>query len=122
MPYTTKRAITISFDLDALKSYSDAFLAQLWHVAQANPAPISDLDAGDTAEHVGREIIRRWLERTTPELWAHQGRHAYSCVLSDNGHWVGPARDRWIYGKPEETADQVGARAAAGFAAAKAPA
>lgn len=117
MTYTTKHAITIRFDTDALTSYTDSFLAQLWHVAQANPAPITDRDAGEIAENIGREIIRRWLERAPVALWNHQGRHAYSCVLSDNGHWPGPTHDRWIYGKPEETAEQVGARAAAEFAA-----
>ena len=27
-------------------------------------------------EHVGREIIRRWLKGIEPELWHHQGRHS----------------------------------------------
>ena len=79
----TKTAITIEFDLGAMEGYTDAFVAQLWHVAQANPAPISDIAAGDIAEHIGREIIKRWLARTPPDLWSHQGRHYYSCRLTD---------------------------------------
>ena len=79
----SKAAITIEFDLGNLDNYTDAFLAQLWHVGQANPAPITDAAAGDIAERVGREIIRRWLASTPADLWNHQGRHHYSCRLTD---------------------------------------
>lgn len=72
-----KTAITIEVDTARLPHLEDRYLAALWHVGQANPAPISDRDAGAIAEEIGREIIRRWLERTGAELWAHQGRHAY---------------------------------------------
>jgi hypothetical protein len=71
--------ITIEIDEDRLSSYSDQHLAACWHVAQANPAPIEDLAAGELAERVGREIIKRWLRSTSPELWHHQGRHHYLC-------------------------------------------
>ena len=76
-------AITIKFDSDDLDRYDDQHLASLWHVAQANPAPISDRDAGDIAEKIGREIIKRWLAQRPPALWNHQGRHFYSCALMD---------------------------------------
>ena len=81
--------VSIHFDIDAsdLTSYSDAYLAQLWHIAQANPAPIRDREAGRFAELVGREVIRRWLAASTPELWRHQGEHHYWAFLADNGHW-----------------------------------
>lgn len=79
----SKAAITIAFDLDALPDYTDAFLAQLWHVAQANPAPIADAAAGDIAERIGREIIKRWLAGTPADLWSHQGRHHAQCRLMD---------------------------------------
>lgn len=115
MSYTTKHAITIAFDTDAMPSYTDEFLAQLWHVGQANPAPITDQDAGTIAEAIGREIIRRWLERTPAALWNHQGGHAYSCILADHGHWPGPAHDAWVYGKPEDTRAQVEQRAGERF-------
>ena len=71
-----KTQITIDIDTDALTNLTDSYLATLWHVTQANPAPIEDQAAGDVAEQVGREIIRRFLANTPPELWAHQGRHA----------------------------------------------
>jgi len=58
-----------------LPHYADEHLAALWHIAQANPAPFGDRAACNFAEHVGREIITRWLAATPPELWHHQGRH-----------------------------------------------
>ena len=68
---------TITFTVDAndLSRYTDEYIAQLWHIAQANPAPHGDVDACTFAEHVGREIVRRWLANTPPSLWTHQGRH-----------------------------------------------
>jgi len=70
-----KTTITFNVDTDMLTSFSDEYIAQLWHISQANPAPFGDPAACDFAEHVGREIIRRWLESTGPALWTHQGRH-----------------------------------------------
>lgn len=91
-----KTAITFSIDTAKLDGYTDQHIAQLWHIAQANPAPITDRDAGELAESIGREIIKRWLQALPPELWAHQGRHYYSCILSDNGSWQGPDHKRWV--------------------------
>lgn len=76
-----KHPITIEIDTDNLTGFSDQHLAALWHVAQANPAPIEERAPGEVAEAVGREIIRRFLAATPPYLWAHQGRHAASCEL-----------------------------------------
>lgn len=115
MPFSTKHAVTIAFDTAALESYTDSFLSQLWHVGQANPAPITDRDAGEIAEAIGREIIRRWLRDTPAALWSHQGQHAYSCILSDAGHWPGPTHERWVYGRSDETREQVAERAAVEF-------
>lgn len=72
----TATTITFTVDADHLTSYTDTYIAQLWHVSQANPAPFGDAEACGFAENVGREIVRRWLGSTPPELWAHQGRHA----------------------------------------------
>lgn len=69
-------SITFQIDADKLPHFTDAYLAQLWHIGQANPAPFGDAQACDFAEQVGREIVRRWLATTPPELWHHQGRHA----------------------------------------------
>ena len=65
---------TIEVDDAHLGSYQDAQLAMCWHLAQANPAPHGDRAAGELVERIGREIIRRWLNATPPELWRHQGR------------------------------------------------
>jgi hypothetical protein len=80
-------AITIEIDDSRLTSYSDSHLAALWHVAQANPAPLEDRDAGELAERIGREIIRRWLSATQPELYRHQGQHQYWFELTKLGKW-----------------------------------
>ncbi len=69
-------SITFKIDTDNLSSYADSYLAQLWHIAQANPAEFGNAQACNLAEMVGREIVRRWLAATPPELWHHQGRHA----------------------------------------------
>jgi hypothetical protein len=83
-----KTAITFEIDTAKLGSVTDAYLVQLWHIAQANPAPITDPAAGELAEHIGREIIRRFVQQTGPELWNHQGRHHYLLTLSEHGRWV----------------------------------
>lgn len=69
-------SITIDINTESLVDMTDEHLAALWHVAQANPADISDVDAGRVAEAIGREIIRRFLVTTGPELYSHQGHHA----------------------------------------------
>jgi hypothetical protein len=67
--------VTITFDLDQLRHYTDAFLAQLWHVCQANPAVFGDRDACTAAECVKSEITRRWLVKAPVELYTHQESH-----------------------------------------------
>lgn len=84
-----RHQITIEVDDDALGGYSDGHLALCWHVAQANPVDIDDKDAGELAERVGREIIRRWLSTAPVELWHHQGRHYYWNELRKLGKWKG---------------------------------
>ncbi len=95
-------AITIKVDDGRLASYPDAHLAALWHVAQANPAPHGDPNAGQLAEHVGREVIRRWLRATEPELWHHQGRDHYWAELRKLATFQpgadDPASPQWLDG------------------------
>lgn len=67
--------VTITINVHHLESYTDAFLATAWVVAQANPAPLGDVAAVRLAERIGREIIRRWMNRQHPPLWNHQGEH-----------------------------------------------
>jgi hypothetical protein len=69
-----KHVISIEIDEANLGGYTDSFLAVAWHVAQANPAPHGDRNAGELVERIGREIISRWLKGVSPELWHHQGR------------------------------------------------
>lgn len=70
-----KTTITFEIDDDKLTGYTDEYIAQLWHIGQANPASFGDVQACTLVEFLGREIVRRWLAETPPELWAHQGRH-----------------------------------------------
>lgn len=74
-PSTPATVITFEIDGDNLGHFNDTYLAQLWHIGQANPAPFGDRQACDFAEQVGREIIRRWVGAEGPALWTHQARH-----------------------------------------------
>lgn len=73
----TKISIEIEIDTSKLSTCSDLRLALLWHVAQANPAPIGDYAAGNAVFHLGREIVSRWLMTIKPELYCHQESHHY---------------------------------------------
>ena len=71
-----KATVTFHIDTDQLASFTDEYIAVLWYVTQGNPAPIDDLDAGQIAEYVAREIVRRWVRQVGPPLLEHQGAHA----------------------------------------------
>lgn len=94
-----KTAITIAVDTDSLSGYTDSYIAQLWHVAQANPAPHGDRDACALAGALGFEIIRRWLASAPVELYHHQARQFEWRGLLDvgakfiDGRWQIPATD-----------------------------
>lgn len=87
----TETTIGITFDLNKLASYTDEFLATLWHVAQANPAPHGDYQAGDIASKVGCEIIRRWLTNAPVEMYHHQQRDNYWQALRQLAKYEPPA-------------------------------
>jgi hypothetical protein len=78
----TERTIPITFDIDHLHNYTDEFLLTLWHVAQANPAPIGDHQAGDIVTKLGNEIIRRWLHGVEAPMYHHQPHHNYWWALT----------------------------------------
>jgi hypothetical protein len=103
----TKHAITIEIDTDGLRNLEDSRLAALWHVAQANPAPYHDRNAGELADEIGREIIRRWLAHAPSELYSHTAASHYTEILRRHGSWPGPKHDVWVYepGKAERGAD-----------------
>jgi hypothetical protein len=72
----SKTSITIDFDPDQLTGYTDARLAMLWHLVQANPADgFEHSQPGDLAARVGWEIIRRWLKGAPIEMYRHQQSH-----------------------------------------------
>jgi len=81
----TTTTVTFEIDPNLLDSKTDEYLAELWHIAQANPAPFGDLEAGRLVEKVGREIIKRWLNQTGAELWNHQGCHYAQNILMEHG-------------------------------------
>ena len=83
-----KSQITIEIDTDRLATYTDEHLATLWYVAQANPAPHTDHDAGQLAEHVAMEIVRRWIAKVRAPVWNHQARSYYWDILSRHGKWL----------------------------------
>lgn len=75
-----KLDIRFKLDTNQLAHTPDEHLVQLWHIAQANPAPAGDLEACYFAEHVSREIVRRWLASTPPALWSRPGRQVEFAV------------------------------------------
>lgn len=96
--------ITIRIERGELRRYTDEFLATAWHVAQANPAPIQDKEAGELAEDIGREIIRRWLRGTEPGMWHHQGRHYAQMNLTRFAKYDGTD---WVAKTPGDAPDAV---------------
>ncbi|MGD9171215.1 MAG: hypothetical protein PVI97_14295 [Candidatus Thiodiazotropha sp.] len=75
-----KTNISFEIDSDRLKTYTDEYIVSLWYITQANPVSIEDEAAGATAEHVGREIISRFVRLIgIPLFWNHQGRHSAQC-------------------------------------------
>lgn len=65
-------AFEIDTDASSLSSITSAHLASAWHIAQANPAPYGDKDAGLLVKALGDEIVRRWLAAVPAQLYSHQ--------------------------------------------------
>lgn len=88
-----KHSVTIEIDTDRLGSLADEYLAAFWAVAQANPVPYDDPDAGRLATRIGDEIIHRWLKNAPVEMYHHSSEQAYHheltrhCIFVD-GQWV----------------------------------
>lgn len=80
---SNKVAVTVEFDLEQLRSYEDGYLALLWHVCQANPAPVGDRAACGAVEALKLEIVRRWLKVAPVDLYNHQWRHAADQTLQE---------------------------------------
>ena len=84
-----KTNVTFNIDTDRLPTYSDEYIAALWHIAQLNPAPHADHDAGVLVEHIGREIVMRWLRGVPVPVWNVQGRDYYHQQIIRFARWNG---------------------------------
>lgn len=94
-----KTQIAFEIDTDRLDGYTDAYLAQLWHIAQANPAPHGDEDASNLVRDVGTEIIRRWLKLAGAELHTHQpGAHYWKALIGLGARFIDGA---WTIAKED---------------------
>ncbi|MGI5286593.1 hypothetical protein ACQEVF_25095 [Nonomuraea polychroma] len=81
--------ISIRISNSELSGHTDAYLAMLWHAIQAAPADFEHSEVGRVAEHIGREIIRRWLREVKPEMWSQQGSHVPHHNLCRFAKWNG---------------------------------
>lgn len=72
----------IDTDASRLSSITDTGLATAWHLAQANPAPYGDKNAGMLVKSLGDEIVRRWLAAVPAQLYSHQaGDHDHKAAI-----------------------------------------
>lgn len=94
-----KKAFVFEIDTDRLPTWSDQYLAALWHMAQHLPLPHGDKEAGDLVEHIGREMIQRWLRGVPVPVWNVQGRDYYQAQLSGFAHWNGT---EWVAGSASQ--------------------
>jgi hypothetical protein len=82
--------ITLTIDPDMLRSVTDEYLHSLWHIAQANPAPQGDRDAGNLVGGITAEIVRRWLKAAPAEQFNHTPTAHHWTTLVQHGNWRGP--------------------------------
>jgi len=88
-----KTAITFNIDTTTLMTLSDEYIAALWYIAQNNPVPHGDHDAGVLVEHIGREIIQRWMRGVPVPVWNIQGSDHYHKSITQFARWNGVA---WV--------------------------
>lgn len=94
--------ITIEIDERKFRNYTDQYIAMAWHVAQHNPVPYGDKQAGQLTERLAREIVRRWLRSVEPEVWKHQGDAHYWKHLTRFAKWNG---EDWVAKTPDDGPD-----------------
>lgn len=58
--------ITYAVNIDSPSNLTDEALVMLWRVCEDNPAPLDVPRAPTFAEHIGLEIIQRWLLTAGP--------------------------------------------------------
>lgn len=85
---TVSVTLSIRSSMECLQTYTDEHLRAWWHIAQANPAPHGDREAGELVERIGREIIRRWMGGGPVSLLSHQGHSYYWGILVNHGKWI----------------------------------
>lgn len=88
-----KHVISVEIDTDRLCSVNDECLADWFYVAQCNPAPMDDIEAGRVADAIGAEIVRRWLKDTIGVRYGRSLGNAYWAELVKHcrcvdGRWV----------------------------------
>lgn len=81
-----KVVIEIDTDARSLMHVTDSYLSTAWRVAQANPVPHGDRDAGMLAKAVGDEIVRRWLAAVPADQFVHQEADHYIKVIANRTH------------------------------------
>ncbi|GLS13634.1 hypothetical protein [Hydrogenophaga electricum] len=96
-----KTTITFEIDTQGLDGYTDEYIAQLWHIAQANPEPWCNKEACELVGKVGTEIIRRWLTAMPPPLHHHAPGSHDRATLQEHGKWIGGVWTPNIYLKGE---------------------
>ena len=57
---------TYEVNIDDPSNLTDEALTVLWHMCEDNPVPLDAPRAHTFAEHIGREIIQRWLLTASP--------------------------------------------------------
>lgn len=81
-----KVVIEIDTDAGALSTLASGHLANLWHVAQTNPAAYGDRDASQLVKSLGDEIVRRWLAEVPADRFVHQAEDQYRNRLAKLHH------------------------------------
>ncbi|MFI7467518.1 hypothetical protein [Nonomuraea sp. NPDC049646] len=109
-PLETGVEISIRITTSGLGRTTDSYLAMLWHAIQATPPDFEHDAVGQVTEHIGREIIRRWLLTVTPEMWRQQGHQSHWKALTTFARWTGT---EWVM-KDEAFQAELERRAAGG--------
>lgn len=82
--------VTFEIDPSGLPHIADSHLHAMWHVAQANPAPVGDREAGRLVAAITAEIVRRWLQAAPVDLHHHRPEDSHWRTLVQHGSWRGP--------------------------------
>lgn len=87
--------ISFSVQADQLDLVTDEYLHALWYIAQANPAPHGDAEAGSLVFAITDEIVKRWLAQAPTERFNHQVGDHMAETLRRHGSWSA-AMGEWL--------------------------